>query len=75
MQRALIKVTFKLLDQPLKSSYFAFDNPFVAAGLNFNRHLIVWFIQRHLESIRNCGLCNNIVRLDYSAPTSAGADV
>ena len=21
------------------------------------------------------GLCNNIVRLDYSAPTSAGADV
>ena len=58
MRRALIKVTVKLLGQPLKSTYFASDNPIVAAGLNFNHHSVVSFIKKgfpgYLESIRNC---------------------
>ena len=46
MRRALMKVTVKLLGQPLKGNYFAPDNPIVAAGLNFNHHSVVSFIQR-----------------------------
>ena len=81
MQRALITITVNLLGQPLKSTYFAYDNPIVAAGLtklqsSFSCLIytkIFLGILRVLGTAR--GLCNNIVRLDYSAPTSAGADV
>ena len=80
MRRALIKVTVKLLGQPLKSTYLASDNPIVAAGLNFTHQSVVSFIKKVFLGILRVlgtarGLCNNFVRLDYSAATSAGADV